>query len=113
VKIFENMWDKVNFVDENNVFLGYDLSQQCCEKAGWFLAHSPQETIPEETGGEFDLDGFTFDTDFFKEIYDLAIFRIVKKDEECFIHLFNTHDGYYSHGFKFTCGNTVIKDSKL
>lgn len=46
MKIFtkENSnWDsKVNFVDENNVVLGYDLSQDCCEHADWFIADKPQ-----------------------------------------------------------------------
>ena len=27
----------INFVDENNVFVGYDLEQQCCEEADWFF----------------------------------------------------------------------------
>ena len=38
-KLEKNGWGrKVNFVDENNVVLGYDMSQDCCERAGWFIA---------------------------------------------------------------------------
>jgi len=36
MKIFLNekeLETKINFVDDNNVFVGYDLTQQCCENA--------------------------------------------------------------------------------
>lgn len=36
MKIFERD-GKINFVDENNVLLGYDMSQDCCEHADWFI----------------------------------------------------------------------------
>ena len=36
MKIFEDNI-KVNFVDENNVFVGYDMRQSCCEQAGYFF----------------------------------------------------------------------------
>jgi hypothetical protein len=32
---------KINFVDENNVFMGYDMERSCCEVADWFI--SPKE----------------------------------------------------------------------
>ena len=42
MKIFEgkeSSWsDKVNFVDGNDVFVGYDLGQCCCENADWFIS---------------------------------------------------------------------------
>ena len=28
---------RINFVDENNVALGYDYSSSCCENFGYFL----------------------------------------------------------------------------
>ena len=41
MKIFtgdNTQWaDKVNFVDDTNTMLGYDLSQSCCEYANWFI----------------------------------------------------------------------------
>lgn len=37
MKIFDKD-GKVNFVDENNVIVGYDTNQHCSEHAGWFIA---------------------------------------------------------------------------
>ena len=30
----------VNFVDENNTLIGYDMSQCCCEDADWFISEA-------------------------------------------------------------------------
>ena len=113
-------WDtKVNFVDENNVYFGYDMAGQCCEHFGWFLA---DETVIPKTWDEYeemsklktdintDLSDFVFDTSYFNKfycenVYDLGmvILRIVNQDhsKEKFIHVYNCHNGYYSHGFEF------------
>lgn len=112
---------KVNFVDENNVFLGYDMNQDCCEHADWFIADTPQEVLPEtEREGIPDLKGFVFDTAFFKQVeggdFDcggMAIFRIVNKEAEKFVHIFNTHNGYYGHGFDFAIGGKTAREGTL
>ena len=112
---------KVNFVDENNVFLGYDLEQNCCEQADWFVADTPQEGQPEtESKGTPDLEGFVFDPAFFKQVdggdFDsggMAIFRIVNGGDEKFIHIFNAHNGYYGHGFEFTVGGKAVREGNL
>lgn len=113
MKIFESnlgKWDnKVNFVDDNNVFVGFDMDQSCCETADWFIAdtqiveaHEGKHEIP-------DLTGWNFDPKFFKRIdgepFDeggMVIFRITNGINEKFLHLFNHHNGYYSHGFLFS-----------
>ncbi len=116
MKVFnkdDGAWeDKVNFVDNNNVLLGYDMSEQCCESAGWFISDQVEDHIIEQTESEPELKGFVFDTEFFKDVYGdqfdeggMAVFRIEKGDEEKFIHLFNCHNGYYSHGFSFQVGS--------
>ena len=51
MKVFDRD-GKVNFVDENNVILGYDMNQNCCEDADWFI--TPRDlrqgvSMPEET----------------------------------------------------------------
>ena len=112
---------KVNFVDENNVFLGYDLNQDCCEHADWFVADAPQEGQPEtEREGITDLNGFAFDTAFFKQVegrdFDgggMAIFRIVNGETEKFVHILNLQNGYYGHGFNFIVGGLVVRDGVL
>ena len=35
MKVFDRD-GKINFVDKNNVVLGYDMNQDCCENANWF-----------------------------------------------------------------------------
>lgn len=113
MKVYLKIDQKVNFVDENNVFLGYDLDQNCCEDADWFIADTRQTTVQARSTDDPDLEGFVFDPSFFMEVSGLpsptysdketsmVIFRIVKGDQEKFIHLFNTHNGYYLHGFTF------------
>lgn len=135
MKIFnkepEHWSKKVNFVDENNVVLGYDMGQSCCEHADWFIADKPTLNIPDrekDRPGEIDLPGWNFDTAFFQEVKEIkdspedwnkldsggmVIFRIVKGDEEKFIHLFNCHNGYYSHGFDFKAGEAAIREGSL
>ena len=120
MKIFtpsNSKWDsKVNFVDENNVFLGYDLSQGCCEDADWYITAT---SIPNASKLEVipDLTNYRFDTSFFQEISESesingideggeVIFRITDGIDELFIHIYNAHNGYYGHGFEF------INDSK-
>ena len=104
---------KVNFVDENKVFLGYDLDSTCCENAGWFIDTSikadPQEQDPEDP----DLSEYVFDTRFSCEIQSgvldggaMVVFRLVtprsKPERELFLHLYNVQNGFYSHGFIYT-----------
>jgi len=106
---------KVNFVDENNVVLGYDMDQNCCEHADWFIADNPMMEIVER-GDDPDLTGWAFDPAYFRkwqdmpgkydvlEEGDMAIFRMTNGDAEQFLHLFNAHNGYYGHGFEFLVG---------
>jgi hypothetical protein len=132
MKIFNKTadWsDKVNFVDDNNVVLGYDMGQCCCEHADWFIADQPTEKIldrkdtPDGTPDE--LPGWNFDPTYRKDVprigadYNeldqggMVIFRIVRGDAEKFVHLFNCHNGYYGHGFEFTSPDGKICESCL
>lgn len=102
-------WDaKYNFVDENNVVLGYDATQDCCEQFGWYVSALIQDDkIPDSlTDPKLPPDGtwegWTFDSTYFKELLfdecedeNHAVFRIVKGESEAFIVLFNYHNGYY------------------
>lgn len=112
---------KINFVDENNVFLGYDTNTQCCELADWFIADTPQRCRPKKTRkGIPNLKGFVFDTAFFMQVAacdfedgGMAIFRIVNGKAEKFLHIFNAHNGYYGHGFVFTVGGNTAREGML
>jgi hypothetical protein len=117
--------NKINFVDENNVFLGYDLDQSCCEYADWFIDDMSWQTqLPEnisnyqKTEG---YDGWLFDTEFRQEVSNIkdmdegsmVIFKITKDGREKFIHIFNCHNGYYGHGFDFKIEDTIIESGTL
>ncbi len=115
--------DKVNFVDKNNVVLGYDTYQQCCENAGWFVADKPLDRVPDDVE-EFEFpiqDDWVFDPEYFQETGlgeseeggMMAIFRLVNGKKQKFLHLFNCHNGYYSHGFKFTIDNKIKHEGSL
>ena len=154
MRIFEKD-NKHNFVDENNVYVGYDSYQSCCENADWFIASYILEEVPDcffEGNGTFDknssyfeemckkhesirnemvadwrqvykstdLDGYVFDIDFFKELSypnldggGAVAFRLINQDKEKFLHLFNSHNGYYGHGFSMNVSNKEIREGNL
>jgi hypothetical protein len=116
---------KVNFVDENNVLVGYDFGSNCCENFGWYIHNKVGKVNEEDPVFSDGLDGnalneflkeWTFDATFFEEFsndksYDeenFAVFRLVNGDKELFLHLYNHHNGYYSHGFDFSKDGQVI-----
>ena len=99
MKIFERD-GKINFVDDNNVFVGYDYSQDCCEVFGWTLTKKfPTDFDLDERGKiqtGINLDGFQFDREYLKTANDIegldeggaVVFRLVKGTDEVFLMLF-------------------------
>ena len=115
MKIFERD-EKANFVDDNNVLVGFDNWQLCCESFGYFLSRKVPTKI-DEGAEDINTDGFNFDTSFFREVPPaeecldaggMAVFRLTKGAEEIFLTLHNTHNGYYSHGFSMDVGGKRI-----
>jgi hypothetical protein len=113
--------DKVNFVDTNNVVLGYDLGLQCCEDAFWTISETPDGNSPTHRGDircpqEIELEGFRFDPSYFRRDDDATtdeyavVFRLVESEgeRELFVRLENHQNGYYSHGFTFHGHNISI-----
>ena len=119
-----SLWSsKINFVDENNVLVGYDYADQCCEDFGWFLSPKIDPSSFDDHIATDDelvntlLEGWVFDTTFFEEkrtgeeFWDennLAIFRMTKGEHVMYLHLYNVHNGYYSHGFSFSKDETEL-----
>lgn len=119
---------KVNFIDSNNVLLGYDLCSCCCENASWTIGESKDGSNPihwgdESESKEIDLPGYVFDPDFCERLDNndneqyVAIFKLVSrppygspKKPDLYIRLENHQNGYYSHGFVFR-GDVVIEGS--
>ena len=113
---------KINFVDENDVFVGFDMAHDCCEVFGWFINHEKllKEDYTQSNEKDYQsLDGWLFDKTFIethpsqKEGGALKIFRIHKGDKELFIHIYNYHNGYYSHGFQFKDKDSIIEEGSL
>lgn len=126
--------EKINFVDDNNVLVGYDMGQSCCEHADWFINDTVSDKLVdrEDIEGDIIMEGWSFDTSYFKEVDYLeseystpeyshnklddggmVIFRLVNGDQEKFLHLFNCHNGYYGHGFEFQDGDDTIQSGVL
>ena len=121
-----NFEKKVNFVDENNVFVGYDLGQHCCEDADWFIDYSISSNIENERESDTPLvnvarlvKDYVFDASFFKEITErddlhdgaMAVFKLVSSSkEDLYLHLYNIHNGYYSHGFEVKVKGETVRD---
>lgn len=115
---------KVNFVDSNNVVLGYDLSQHCCESSEWTISEAKDGSSPIYEGNgdkpeEFSLDGYVFNPEFFEQTEDdgnetyVVIFELEfmgwQRDAKpsLFVRLVNRHNGYYCHGFTFRGAKTI------
>lgn len=134
MKIFEDVLDKVNFVDENNVFVGYSLDNLCCEKAGWFISDKESIDIPETEDEDDnkiekivpDVSDFVFDTDYFakitgledcceriKEIVIFKLHHIKWKKPHLYLHIYNCHNGYYKHGFEFKDKDEILQEGEL
>jgi len=122
----EKWSDKVNFVDVNNVFVGYNLSQDCCEHADWFISDKQESEARYEENEEErkvpDVTSYNFDKEYFETVqvggeFDgggMVRFRLVAEDKpDLYLHLYNIHNGYYSHGFEFKINDTVIQSGSI
>ena len=120
MKIFHDnaKWGgKVNFVDKNNCLVGYDMHQDCCEQADYFFSEKINLTLEgidiyslteqERTFNNSDI--YNFDKLFviLKDSYPvldeggLVVFRLkAPQHPDIYLHIFNSHNGYYTHGFK-------------
>jgi hypothetical protein len=113
-------YPSVNFVDDNNVLVGYDMDADCCEDFGWYFEF-PDGSRSDPDEENIDLDGFQFDPKFCElrqvpksqEGGGEAIFKLTKGDKEIKLVLFNYHNGYYSHGFEMKVDGEVIESGNL
>ena len=117
---------KLNIVDDNNVFVGFDYSSYCCESFGYKITKAEpasweklEEMDPIE---ELDFPGFNFDTTYKAEFCEdgrwsegnSVTFKAVNDaGEALFISLMNSHNGYYSHGFDMKVGEKVVFEGSL
>lgn len=113
---------KINFIDSNDVFVGFDNMQSCCEDFGYCITEGqPAESSEDCQESALNLEGYVFDTDFFNESsFDgdsesaTAIFKLVQQGlPDLYLTLYNSHNGYYSHGFDATVGGEHWQEGRL
>lgn len=128
MKIFNSTkeWEeKVNFVDQNNVLVGFDLAQSCCEHADWFISQTEDKEPSKEGNGIVEgLDDYRFDKEYFvqveldKDEYNYSCldeggmvrFKLTAANKpDLFLHIYNSHNGYYSHGFEMRDGDKQLQ----
>lgn len=128
---------RINFIDENDHFLGCEMDHQCCEDTNWevrlgselgelILSGSNEDVVDDETT----LSGYYFPNDCF---YGEAVlpdsqetdgemrvnsvcFRAIHSDEEkedIFITISNDHDGYYYHMWEFKRNESLLRIGAL
>lgn len=113
---------KINFVDENNVFVGYDTDTCCCEDPGWFFSKDEPTEIDRKSTDP-NLDDFVFDKGFFKEdvikkdeVDDggSVLFKLNSKDgSSLYLCLFNCQHGYYGHNFEMKVDEQITQSGGL
>lgn len=128
MRIFENeksSWDsKVNFVDDNDVYVGYDTSQCCCEHAGYFISDKIEHYNYEADYDQKvtpDVSDYFFDKDFFEDVESpdldcggMVAFKLKAEGKpDLYLHLFNSHNGYYGHGFVVKHSGEEVKSGGL
>lgn len=123
----EEWREKRNFVDENNVVVGWDYEGQCCERYGYFFDERKHDRMPDYDTTDprdplpDDLTPYRFDPAFFEETSEgvsdagaMAIFRLTAPNKpDLFLHLYNSHNGYYSHGFTVSVGGQQTRSGSL
>lgn len=119
---------RMNWVDSNNVFVGFSDEDHCCEVWGADFYDSI-----DSNGRRLDVDlsvdnNWVFDTSFHDNDYmdgnvsveidghcdaSRAAFRLVDGDRVMYLVIWNDHNGYYAHGFDFCNGDTVIVSGSI
>jgi hypothetical protein len=118
--------ESINFVDENNVLVGYDFEQCCCEIFGFAITDDiPKGMTKEMYEHSEDLEkyigklnialkDYRLDTDFIfqnneeeqeHELLNTVVFKLENYNndgEVKYLTLYNSHNGYYSHGFSMS-----------
>lgn len=104
---------KINFIDENDCFVGFDNQQDCCEDFGYVVTVDGNFCYGDtESDGDFDLSGYMFDTSFNpvegsddeNECQHVTFKMIRDSGSIAYLTLYNSHNGYYCHGWEASWG---------
>lgn len=104
---------RINFIDKNDAFVGFDYSSCCCEDFGYYITDVVTAVYPDD---DLSLEGFWFDTsvepmyaesgqDAWGDEDGALAFRCINENGAVrYLHLYNHHNGYYSHGWNTSWG---------
>ena len=119
----KNYSESINFIDSNEVFLGFDYSSKCCEDFGYITSRSEELNLSDaesisELDDDLELEGYDFDREYFNQEYrglaNYVTFRCVKDGaEDIYLTIYNRHNGYYWHGFNFKNKEEVILEDLI
>lgn len=119
-------YQKYNWVDDNNVLVGYSDEQCCCENVGYWYKLNPildneiiYDTITDDIE-ESELETYNFDPTYnvesFTDITETYVcnFKLVSEGKpDVYLVLYNYHNGYYAHGFDMCKGEIKIFDGSI
>lgn len=108
VNYHDNYLAKVNYVDDQNYFAGFDMEQRCCESADHWIEDSKGNKVePNTYNGCWYYLQFTGELPTEDELCDYDTYRVripLKHDcdnEPYYLVFENCHNGYYAHGYEF------------
>lgn len=125
MKMFERssnsgLGNRLNFIDGNNIFVGYDYESCCCENFGYYITDIKPEKANEKNSIEADIERYNFDTSYCEEIEEDPewidcgggiVFKMVADGlPDLYLVLYNYQNGYYSHGFEMMNGDIKLHD---
>jgi hypothetical protein len=133
IRVFERSaksgWgNRLNIVDHQNRVVGFDYDKDCCETFGYRWWSHDGVDITATTGDT--IDGAVFDPNepatpavvvHAADVYDdldagdRVFFRVLFPDgrDPIFLELYNSHNGYYGHGFEFLINGEVKRKGVL
>ena len=123
-------FEKVNFIDDNNIFVGFELTQYCCEQTDTSFVEIHKDgtcTIIDDNdeyikslyfvGTDEDLiTDYKFNEIFYNEYdddeFDDVIFQLSdgETDRNIVLALTNIHNGYYFHTYITNISGVEIKN---
>lgn len=109
--------NRLNFIDSNDNFVGWDDESSCCEDHQWIVARDPQSL---DDLGIDALAEHVFDTsrtpmlleehEFIREGGGIMCFPTCSPSgEQLYLLVMNDHNGYYSHGWEYHIGDKQDK----
>lgn len=114
----------INWIDTENKMVGWDDNTECCEVFGFvfsdkLLGENENYTINNKLAMHKNLN-ITPEKDLVNAVFskqqplmEKGIFKIEGSPKIKYLILFNFQNGWYSHGFDYTCDGKKIYEGSL